>query len=54
VPAAELAIDPICGMTVAALASTLSLEHDGERVYFCCDGCKDRFLAEHDRAGVGD
>jgi xanthine dehydrogenase accessory factor len=52
-PAAGLAIDPICGMTVAAVASTPSLQHDGETVYFCCDGCKDRFLAEH-RAGVGD
>jgi YHS domain-containing protein len=41
-------------MTVAAVASTPSLEHDGEMVYFCCDGCKARFLAEHDRAGSGD
>jgi xanthine dehydrogenase accessory factor len=53
-PAAALAVDPICGMTVAAVASTPSLEHDGEVVYFCCDGCKARFLAEHDRAGSGD
>jgi xanthine dehydrogenase accessory factor len=53
-PAAALAVDPICGMTVAAVASTPSLEHDGEMVYFCCDGCKARFLAEHDRAGSGD
>ncbi|MDX6541337.1 MAG: xanthine dehydrogenase accessory factor [Gaiellales bacterium] len=53
-PAAAVAVDPICGMTVAAVATTPSLEHDGEMVYFCCDGCKARFLAEHDRAGSGD
>ena len=33
-------IDPICGMTVAAVAGTPSVEHDGETVYFCCEGCK--------------
>ena len=54
VPAAPLAVDPICGMTVAAVASTPSLEHDGETVYFCCDGCKARFASQHGLAGVGD
>jgi xanthine dehydrogenase accessory factor len=46
-PAPALAIDPICGMTVAAVESTPHLEHDGETVYFCCDGCKTRFEAQH-------
>ena len=50
--AAPLAIDPICGMTVAALASTPSLRHDGETVYFCCEGCRSKFAALH--AGVGE
>jgi len=45
--APTLAIDPICGMTVAAVASTPSLEHDGETVYFCCEGCKAAFEAQH-------
>ena len=40
---AQIAIDPICGMTVAAVASTPSVEHDGETVYFCCEGCKTKF-----------
>jgi xanthine dehydrogenase accessory factor len=44
---AKIAIDPICGMSVAAIASTPSVEHDGELVYFCCEGCKTKFLAEH-------
>ena len=52
--AAPLAVDPICGMTVAAVASTPSLEYDGETVYFCCDGCKSRFASQHGLAGVGD
>ena len=47
-----LAVDPICGMTVAAAASTPSSVRDGETVYFCCDGCKARFEAQepHDAA----
>ena len=42
-PAPALAVDPICGMTVAAVASTPSVEHDGETVYFCCEGCLAKF-----------
>ena len=35
-------------MTVAAVASTLSVERDGETVYFCSEGCKAKFEAgEH-------
>jgi xanthine dehydrogenase accessory factor len=41
----SLAVDPICGMTVAAVASTLSVERDGETVYFCSEGCKAKFEA---------
>jgi len=49
-----LAVDPICGMTVAAAAGTPSVEHDGETVYFCCDGCKAAFATQHGHADVGD
>ena len=42
-------IDPICGMTVAAGAGTPSLEHEGETVYFCCEGCRTTFLAQNER-----
>ena len=47
-----LAVDPICGMTVAAVESTPSSVRNGETVYFCCDGCKARFEAQepHDAA----
>ncbi len=44
------AVDPICGMTVAAVASTPSVQHQGETVYFCCEGCKARFLQQHEHA----
>ena len=41
------AVDPICGMTVLATDDTPQVEHDGETVYFCCDGCKTKYLQEH-------
>ena len=42
-PTAPLAIDPICGMTVAAVESTPSVQVDGETIYFCCEGCATEF-----------
>jgi xanthine dehydrogenase accessory factor len=38
--------DLVCGMTVAADASSHPYEHDGETYYFCCAGCRDRFAAD--------
>ena len=37
------AVDPICGMTVTADASALSLAHEGVTYYFCCAGCRRTF-----------
>jgi xanthine dehydrogenase accessory factor len=48
----SLAIDPICGMTVAAVESTPSIERDGETVYFCSEGCKARFEAQEEHASA--
>jgi xanthine dehydrogenase accessory factor len=45
-----IAVDPVCGMTVAAVAGTPSVELDGEAIYFCCEGCKAKFVAEHEHA----
>jgi xanthine dehydrogenase accessory factor len=45
-----LAIDPICGMTVAAVEGTPSVMYEGETVYFCCDGCATTFRAQHQHA----
>ncbi len=49
-PTPTLAVDPICGMTVAAVPDTPSLVHEGETVYFCCDGCKTKFESQHQAA----
>jgi xanthine dehydrogenase accessory factor len=40
--------DPVCGMTVAAETTELRAEHGGRTYYFCCGGCRDRFLADPD------
>jgi len=45
-----LAVDPICGMTVAVVADTPSVQHNGETVYFCCQGCATKFASQHEHA----
>ena len=35
--------DPVCGMTVDPKAGTPSVEHAGQRYYFCCEHCMHRF-----------
>jgi xanthine dehydrogenase accessory factor len=37
------AVDPVCGMTVAADSSGYPLEHDGVTYYFCRAGCRREF-----------
>jgi xanthine dehydrogenase accessory factor len=49
-PGPPIAVDPICGMTVAAAAGTPSRQYDGETVYFCCEGCATKFQAQHEHA----
>ena len=44
------AIDPICGMKVDA-AKAPSATRDGETYYFCCQGCRRAFEAQHDAGG---
>lgn len=41
--ALEEAVDPVCGMTVAAGPDTPSFEHEGVTYRFCCPGCRGRF-----------
>jgi xanthine dehydrogenase accessory factor len=52
--AATTAIDPVCGMTVAAVADTASVERGGRTFYFCGEGCRSKFEAEHERAALAD
>lgn len=40
------AVDPVCGMTVAAVETSLHLDHEGRRWYFCGPGCL-RAFATH-------
>jgi xanthine dehydrogenase accessory factor len=44
-PTQELAtaIDPVCGMAVKAGEQTAHVDHEGRRVYFCCEGCQTAF-----------
>src|SRR5690606_34849936 len=37
--------DPVCGMIVDPAACKPHAEHDGRQSWFCCAGCRDRFLA---------
>ncbi len=43
------AIDPVCGMAVAATERTPHVDHDGRRLYFCCEGCRTAFEHEPPR-----
>lgn len=40
----ETATDPICGMEVLASEATVHADVDGERVYFCCEGCRSAYV----------
>ena len=48
--APPLAVDPVCGMTVAIVADTPSVQVGAETFYFCCEGCASRFQAQHEHA----
>ena len=47
-PAAE-AIDPVCGMSVEIATAKHTAEVGGRAWYFCCGGCRDRFVAAPQR-----
>lgn len=42
----DTAIDPVCGMSVIRLESSLHLDHSGDRVWFCGSGCLRAFAAD--------
>jgi xanthine dehydrogenase accessory factor len=48
---ATTAVDPICGMTVAAVDATLHVEHDGVVSWFCSEGCLRAFEQDPARRG---
>jgi uncharacterized membrane protein YraQ (UPF0718 family)/YHS domain-containing protein len=40
--------DPVCGMQVEKAHAPAHLVHDGNDVWFCGDGCRDRYVKTHD------
>ena len=46
VPSPGTAIDPVCGMTVATVETSLHLDHEGVRYWFCGSGCLRAFAAD--------
>ena len=47
------AIDPVCGMSVTVAGARHTAEVGGARYYFCCAGCRTKFLAEPARYASG-
>ena len=45
----ETAVDPVCGMTVAAAECRNVHEHGGARYFFCCGACLKRFAEAPER-----
>ena len=41
--------DPVCGMVVHPATAKHHAEHDGRTYYFCCGGCKAKFMADPGR-----
>jgi xanthine dehydrogenase accessory factor len=48
-PAVGEARDPVCGMMVATAGAGHRALHEGRDYYFCCGGCRARFLAAPSR-----
>ncbi len=43
IPIVEMAIDPVCGMTVEIVNARHHTTYDGREFYFCCPSCKRHF-----------
>lgn len=43
------AVDPVCGMSVPAVQSSLHLDYNGVTVYFCSPGCQAAFRKDPER-----
>jgi xanthine dehydrogenase accessory factor len=46
-PSRQTVLDPICGMTVVVGPETPRVVLAGVDYFFCCPGCRDRFVAEN-------
>src|SRR5215831_125995 len=48
-PMAQLEKDPVCGMKVNPATSKHVYEQEGNKYYFCCGGCVEKFKADPER-----
>ncbi len=46
---ATLAKDPVCGMSVDPVRARATAEHGGQKYYFCCSGCAQKFNADPEK-----
>ena len=46
---AKYYINPVCGVPVDISNPKYTLQYKNEQVYFCCDGCKEKFEAEPEK-----
>ncbi len=54
VQAEEIAVDPICGMSVST-SKSIETKYKGKSYYFCCPHCQETFVREADKyATVGE
>lgn len=44
--------DPVCGMEMRADDAAAATEYDGQTYYFCCEQCRQQFLADPERYAV--
>ena len=44
--AADLALDPVCGMRIDPAKAAGSTEYEGRTIHFCCQGCLKKFVAD--------
>jgi xanthine dehydrogenase accessory factor len=51
---AGVAVDPVCGMSVDVASAKHRAELGGRSWFFCCGGCRERFLASPERYGAGE
>jgi Cu+-exporting ATPase len=42
----ERSLDPVCGMMVDPKTAAGSTEYEGRTIYFCCQGCLKKFVAD--------
>lgn len=46
---AKSALDPVCGMSVDPTNAAASVDFQGQKYYFCCRSCADRFASAPER-----